>query len=386
MENNKSLNFAFIGAGAVNFGGAEGPWNHSRRLEEISLSTKGINFNVVAIVDFQIERAHQVLENQRKISKNSSLWKETQVFSSCSEMLEKVQTINAAFIGVPPEAHGSIQPNIDLELQLAKHKIHLFIEKPISCYPLSEVDKLASQLDELVKKHNLITSVGYMFRYSLAVQKMKEIIAKYGPPRIFNARYNCAYSTIGRVQWWDNEKSGGPIVEQGTHFCDLARYLMGDVDLNTVHAYAIRQDEPLGKLKDQPENIVSFEQNLPQERRIVRTTAATWKFKNGALGMLTHGVLLHGKAYETELEVWGDGYRLALLEPYTKCRLSVRFPESEEVKIFEFYDEDVYYAEVNTWINAIVSGDSSKIASTYEDAVQTYRFTWKIREMAEESN
>jgi len=384
MENKKALNIAFIGAGAVNFGGDEGPWNHSRRLEEISLSMSETTFNVIAIVDSQIDQAHQALQNQRKISKNPSLWEGTQTFSSCSSMLEKVQNIDAAFIGVPPEAHGSTQPNADIEIQLAKRKIHLFIEKPISCYPPSEVDKLASQLDELVKQHNLIISIGYMFRYSLAIQKMKEIIAKYGPPRIFNARYNCAYSIIESLQWWDNEKCGGPIVEQGTHFCDLARYLIGDVNLNTIHAYAIHQDEPLGKLEDLPENVKTFEQNLPQERRIVRTTAATWKFNNGAVGMFTHGVLLHGKAYETELEVWGDGYRLALLEPYTKCRLSVRFPESEEVKMFDFYKDDFYYTEVNAWIKAIMSGDSSKIASTYADALETYRFTWKIREMSEQ--
>jgi predicted dehydrogenase len=381
----KTLNIAFIGAGAVNFGGGEGPWNHAKRLEQLASKSKDVVFRVVAIADPWADRAQQVLENQRKNSSNPDLWKDTQVFPGYMAMLENVQNIDAAFIGVPPEAHGSTKENVDIELQCAKRKIHLFVEKPISCYPLSDVDELAAQLDALVQEHKLVISVGYMFRYSAAVRKIKEIIAQYGPPRIFNARYNCAYSTIGKVEWWDNDKCGGPIVEQGTHFCDLARYIVGDINLDSVHAIAIGQGDALGKLKDQPENVTKFEESLPQERRIVRSTAATWRFENGALGTLTHGVLLHGKAYETELEVWGDGYRVALLEPYTKCRLSVRFPESEEVKLIEFSEEDVYYEEVSTWLNAIITGDTSKIASSYADAMQTYRFTWRIRNSAERS-
>jgi len=383
MENKRTLNIAFIGAGLVNFGGAEGPWNHAQRIEKISLDNKQITINAIAVVDPFVDHAKKILENQRSIALNPEIWKDTQIFPSCTEMLGKLPNIDAAIIGVPPDVHGSNRPGADMELQLARRGIHLFIEKPISCFPLSEVNEAAKELEELIQKHKLVTSVGYMFRYSKAIAKMKEIIAQYGPPRIFNARYNCAYTTIVKNFWWDNNKCGGPIVEQATHFCDLARFIVGEVDLDSVHAHAILQTEPLGKLNDQSENVKAFEETIPVERRIVRSTAATWKFKNGGLGMLTHGVLLHGKAYETELEVWGDGYRIALLEPYFKCRLSVRFPESEEVKVFEFYDEDVYYEEDNTWINAILSGDTSKIASTYEDAIQTYRFTWKIREESE---
>lgn len=61
---------------------------------------------------------------------------------------------------------------------------------------------------------SLVVSVGYMFRYSAAVLKMREIIQQCGPVRAFNARYNCAYATISKQEWWDTRTSGGPIVEQ----------------------------------------------------------------------------------------------------------------------------------------------------------------------------
>ena len=43
------------------------------------------------------------------------------------------------------------------------------------------------------------------------------------------------------------------------------------------------------------------------------------------MGSLTHGVVLQGGRYEAAIDVWGDGLRLALEEPYVaECRLRVR--------------------------------------------------------------
>ncbi len=49
-----------------------------------------------------------------------------------------------------------------------------------------------------------------------------------------------------------------------------------------------------------------------------RATSAQWRFNSGAIGSLMHGVFLHEVKYEAELELWGDGYRIELLEPYSK--------------------------------------------------------------------
>jgi len=43
------------------------------------------------------------------------------------------------------------------------------------------------------------------------------------------------------------------------------------------------------------------------------------------VGTLTHGVALHGKKYETSIDVWGDGLRMALEDPYfPECKLRIR--------------------------------------------------------------
>jgi len=173
-------------------------------------------------------------------------------------------------------------------------------------------------------------------------------------------------------------------VEQATHFCDLARYIVGEVDLDTVTANSVKQTDPLGSLSGLPPNIANLENTLFEKKRIPRVTYAQWRFKNGAIGSLVHGVLLHGNKYESEIEIWGDGYRIVLSDPYGKCELSVRVPGSEET-VSEQFRDDAYYLEDKVFLEAILDGKNrTEIASPYEDAFQTYSFSWKIRTQCEQ--
>jgi predicted dehydrogenase len=385
-----SLRIAFIGAGQVNFGGGEGPWNHAKRLEEISnVNHQGkevsVAINVVAIADPFVSFAEKVLQNQQQKTNKPEMWKDTKVFASYTTMINEIPNIDAVFIGVPPGSHGSVKAPNSIEVDCAAKGIHMLIEKPISCYPVDEVEHVAEAINKAEQEKGLIVSVAYMFRYNRVVQKMKEIIDQNGPVRVFNGRYDCAYANLNKEMWWDASRSGGPIVEQATHFCDLARYLVGDVRLNSVQALSIKQTDPLGKLSKLSPNLQNLEQRLPENNRIPRATAANWHYENGAIGTLTHGVLLHGNKYEAELEVWGDGYRMVLIEPYGKCKLSVRLPDSETADLFEFADDDMYLNEDKTFLEAIVNKDPSAIQSRYADSLKTYALTHKISDEAQKS-
>jgi len=383
------IKLAFVGAGQVNFGGGEGPWNHVKRLEKIVGNEYPIR--VVGICDPNLQQAQKVLQLRRESASTSILkdmWEETKTFSNLTEMLDST-TPHAVFIGVPPAYHGCTISPYDIEVQCARRGVHMFIEKPLSCHAVSEVETVAAEMKRAID-NGLIVSVGYMFRYSAAVKKMKELIQQYGEIKAFNARYNCAYSCIDKPVWWDVERSGGPIVEQATHFCDLARFLGGDVDLSTLQATSIKQTEKAGKLKNMAPNI--DEEKTPVEYRVPRVTSAIWRFENGAIGTLMHGLLLHEMKYETELEVWGDGYRMVLIEPYGACKLSVRLPFSEQTTIYEFENDDPYLTEDLEFIRAVQFAASQKqnnqsvqnpfadkIMSPYFDSVGTYKLTWEIR-------
>ena len=52
---------------------------------------------------------------------------------------------------------------------------------------------------------------------------------------------------------------------------------------------------------------------------------AHWSFESGGVGSLVHGAVLQGRNYEASLDVWADGLRLALDDPYSdNCTLRVR--------------------------------------------------------------
>jgi hypothetical protein len=80
----------------------------------------------------------------------------------------------------------------------------------------------------------------------------------------------------------------GPVIEQGTHFCDLSRYFGGDVEIDsvvyvpsplslygdilTISAKSVEFYEQPGKLSKVPVD----ESKIPEEDRIPRITTAVW--------------------------------------------------------------------------------------------------------------
>ena len=216
---------------------------------------------------------------------------------------------------------------MDIELKCLQAGVHVFVEKPLSVVPPEEFEPYVDVVEREQRARGLVVSVGYMFRYHPAVEKMREMLQQYGRPVMaINARYNCAYSSSTHSAWWNKACSGGPIVEQATHFCDLMRYLGGEVRAGELSALCVEASDrsgAAGYLTSVAD--VIQEQSVPGSQRVPRLTTAHWRFESGGVGTLTHGVALHGRKYETAIDVWGDGLRLALVEPYfPECKLRIR--------------------------------------------------------------
>jgi predicted dehydrogenase len=362
-ETASMLKIAFIGAGGVNFGGLDpgAPWDHASRLEELSNT---IPLEIVGIHDLNQERLDFVL-NDRK-AKKLALWTNTKAFTDVKTMLDTTKP-DAVFIGIPPFAHGLIE-----EL-CAERGIDMFIEKPISCKDTGFVENLR----ECFASHpDLIVSVGYMLRYHKAVDFIQNFLKeKNVRPASICARYNSAYTSMPKATFWDARSSGGPIVEQGTHFCDLARYLGGEINLDTVSAVFVRPTSPVGKLSEIPPGC---DVNLPEEYRIPRATSSHFSFENGAVGILQHALIMKGERYFTEVELWCDGYVVRLVDPYSNdCCVEI-FEGANEKQVYHFPD-DPYLTEDRVFLEAVQKRDSSKIRSLYSDAVKTYTLSYQIQ-------
>ena len=370
------LRVAFVGCGAVNFGGAEGPWDHSARLEQIQ------NISIVAIMDVDLPKAEKVLADKLKGS-SASQYSECKLFSSLEEMLSQLKGgIDAVWVGVPPFVHGTLEAGRDLELRCIRDGINVFMEKPLSIFPVKSVSLYSDAIaKEITGPGKPVFSVGYMFRYHPAVIKAKEIIKSHEQPILMvNARYNCAYSELDHPFWWNKKQSGGPIVEQATHFCDLIRFFGGEVNLDSVTSKTVPAGEKgqIGYLSTVPD--VVKEDKLPLEDRPPRVTVSHFYFKSGALGSLTHGLTLQSKRYEACIDIWGDGLRISLEEPYFNdlCRLRVRKGYTDTEEVYTFPDADCYLEEDKAFVRAVCEKDPSFIASPYSDALETYKLSWAI--------
>ncbi|WVQ67637.1 uncharacterized protein L199_005840 [Kwoniella botswanensis] len=377
------FNVLLLGAGPINFGTTEGPWNHSKRLEQ----KLGSRLNVVGLVDLNKDRANSVLAIKRADANVKHGYENTKVFGSIKEAGEGLKgddTPHLAILGFQANSRGSTQPNHDNELELLRYfpKVGLFIEKPISdVEDLKEVEAVGKKLEE----NGNVTSVGYMLRYLKGMSR-KLIDENNLTVMHTQASYLFAYDFAAKdfYGYWSKSREPGPIVTQATHICDLTRYFTPPVLLDSVHTNTVEHTDPAGKL-----SILRFdEENLVKpEDRIPRITSSTWRYENGATGSLLHAVVLHEGDYDCELMILADGWKFRLVDPYgTSPRLYVRRPgTTEEVRTI-FTDDDCYLTEIEAIIDVIDGkSDKSVILSPYEDAIKTYEFTWAIRLAGEKS-
>ncbi|GAA5879160.1 hypothetical protein JCM1840_006213 [Sporobolomyces johnsonii] len=383
------FNLVFIGAGNINFGSDEGPWDHSFRLEH----KLGPRLKVVAIID-PVEKVAKAVLDRKRNSFVVSAYKDTRICPSLDDFVSTMQEHerpHAFIIGSPAAFRGSTQQGRDVELQILKHfpknTPGMFVEKPLS----TDTAERALEVGRILVDSGAVVSVGYFLRYLRVVQKMRSIIEENDLEVMATvARYTASYAKIAKPAWWMKSKDCGPIVEQATHFIDLSRYFGGDVDMDSVQAHALEWDEPAGDLSVIPVD----EKAIPEDDRIPRVTSATWKYETGAVGSLTHALVLQGTKYSCELEVYADGYQLKLIDPYNAPRLEVRGPHSDDIQVFDYSQDDPYASELNAFIeetesamgtgSAVADDDESyDILSTYEDACKTYALSWAIRYASE---
>ncbi|WVF70604.1 hypothetical protein IAT40_005396 [Kwoniella sp. CBS 6097] len=374
-----------VGAGYAMFGTPEGPWNLTRRIE----AKLGPRLKIDAVIEVNPPRAEEALKIKRE-SFVKDAYKDTVILPSVHEFRKRVdkgqaKEPRAILVATPPIVRGGLQEHNNLEVQLNKlfPNAAIFLEKPVATgTPFEQSVGEAIKVGQLLEKeHKPPVSVGYVLRYLKAVQEMKKIIKENNlTVMATNARFVVAYELAIKTEWWNKDIMQGPVIEQATHICDLARYFGGDIDIDTVCAHALEAHEKPGFLSKK-----NFDESvIPDDLRIPRATSASWKYENGAVGTMLHAIALHGVDYAIELEVYADGYQLILVDPFGTPALHVRRPGSDQIEVHPTPGDDPYQTEMNHFIDHIEGGPEPELLSTYEDAARTYELTWAIRNSSEE--
>jgi len=167
-----------------------------------------------------------------------SLMEKRYHIQTCKTLEEGFKTgIDAVIVCTPPSSH------VPLALVAIENGAHVFIEKPMS-------DSL-SKIGELLEKArlaNLITFVGYCFRFHTGLKMVKQIVDSGELGAILLAQAEYGQYLPDWHPWQDYRESytakkelGGGIILDGSHEIDYLRWLVGDV--KQVFSFA-------GKLSD----------------------------------------------------------------------------------------------------------------------------------------
>jgi myo-inositol 2-dehydrogenase / D-chiro-inositol 1-dehydrogenase len=271
-----------------------------------------------------------------------------QNFTVPSEMIAAVRP-DIVYILLPPFAHGPA------ERAALAARVPFFVEKPIG----NDLG-LLREISREVETTGLLTAVGYMTRYRESVQRAHALFQQ-DPPILGLGGWISGppfTSTAPILQWWViEEKSGGQMVEQVTHTVDLARYLMGDVV--EVFAHGARGFNQ------------KYGDRLQKGYNIVDAEVMSLRFKSGAVGTLFSSCSTAAGG-DVSLDVYAAEHT-AIFRGWEHT-VQIISADSEEVE--EIPGEgDIFLVEDRAVIDAVKSGDSSRVMTSYPDAFKTSEVT-----------
>ena len=253
------------------------------------------------------------------------------VYDDYVTMLDEARP-DALYICVPPDQHGSI------EMEAIKRGIHFLVEKPMA---LSL--ETAYAIRDAAEKAGLITAVGFQDRYLDIIDKTRDFLSG----REVGLVDGSWLGGIPGVYWWPTyATSGGQIVEQNIHLFDMLRYLFGEPA--KVYCAGAR-----GLVKRDGYDLHDY-------------SSAVITFKNNVIATLFTGCYLTRNVPNKN----GLHIRCADADILYILRQSVELDTGNSV-VLHRREADQGVTEDRTFIDAIKSGDTSKIRSPYADACKS---------------
>ncbi len=250
---------------------------------------------------------------------------------------------DAVYICVPPAEHGEI------EYEIIKRGIHFLVEKPVAL-DMAMITDICTKAQEA----GLITAAGFQDRYLDIVDEMKKLLDGKKVGLITGAWVG----GIPGVAWWRKKAtSGGQLVEQNIHLFDLLRYLVGEPDTVYVRSgKGIVTDDicPGYDVEDFSTAVITFKDNS------VIATLHTGCYQDG--GVMKNGLTFY--AADTTID-----YALRDNVIIT----SEKDGRRTESRIKTRTDQGV--TEDRAFLDAVKTGDQSKVRSPYADALKSMRFT-----------
>jgi predicted dehydrogenase len=215
-----------------------------------------------------------------------------------------LQGPDAAVICTPSSLH------LEMALELARHGVHLLIEKP-----LSDTLEGIGELERVVDERGLVAMLAMCYRFHPVFQQVKSLLNSEVAGKVYHVNYfgghylpdwhpNADY----RVEYAARKKLGGGVILTSIHGLDNIRWLFGEVEES--HAFV----DKVSDLEMDVEDIVTaifrlkngiyvnwqtdFLQRANQHRMVIAGSRGTIR-----ADFLT-GIV---ETYSTELGTWYSG-------------------------------------------------------------------------------
>lgn len=319
----KEVKVGFIGSGGIASA-------HAQRLSKL----EGVK--VAACYDVDESRASSFSASYGAVS-----------HTDLGKML-KTENIDAVYVCTPPFARG-------IEMQAIEMGVPTFLEKPVAL-----TMERAQEIASVLKKHGVVHSVGYMWRYLDVTDRAIEELRQSGPVGMVMGQYIDPF-WFPRTHWWlYKDKGGGQVVEQSTHVFDLIRLLVGDVT----------------RVAAEIDNLIvakEVEHMTSEDFSIV-----VMRFKSGAMGVVCSSCASQNTFSGTVVRIIAKQSALEHVGHAKTLRIFKR-DHTEEIRS----QMDALLEEDKVFVEAVRTGDTSKIRSSFEDAMKTLEVTIAANKAAE---
>ncbi len=294
---------------------------------------------LIQMEDVEIVAVADPVDERRLLASKTTGAKK--VYKNHAELLDNAagDSIDALFVSVEPTAHDN------LEERTVELGIPFLTEKPMTL-DLEQAEKLVAMIEE----KNLITSVGFQDRYLNLMEMVKDEIPKHKTGGIVNGVW---IGGIPGIWWWQKKSTcGGQLLEQNIHLLDGLRWLFG---------------EPLSVYAVNARGIVNPGVDADKEYDTDDYSVCVFRFKNNVTATLESGCYMNGIRPKC-------GLVFILNDIIMDYRLRNNLAITTKGKTVDITDKNDQTFDLDrSFIDAVKSGDGSKIRSPYADALKSLK-------------
>jgi len=148
-------------------------------------------------------------------------------FDSVGALLDGVEP-DLLIVATPPASHEGI---VDEAL---RRGVHVLCEKPLAL-DAQQADRLATAAESVPS----VTAVNLQLRYDVVLRRLRELLSAgaIGRPLFASVRINVDRVLDAAWHWThDVRQGGGVVMEFGTHYLDVLRWLLGPLEVSSATA------------------------------------------------------------------------------------------------------------------------------------------------------